>query len=272
VTLGITEVATALAAIDLLFMVFVLVQFRYLFGADTLVQITPDLTYAEYARRGFFELVAAVVLVVPVLLAADWLLDRRSRRDAVVFRGLASLQIALVLAITASALQRLNLYYASYGLTESRFYAMVLLIWIGAMLFWLVATVLRGRRDSFAFGALASGLATIALLFVIDPDAVIARANVARMASADAPVRFDVAYATSLGADAVPLLIEALPALPSDVQCPLARHVLRRWPPDGDRSIRNWNWSAARASDAVRAHEARLRSMAGPDRECAVPA
>ena len=246
-----------------------IVQFRYLFGADTLVQITPDLTYADYARRGFFELVFAVVLVVPVLLAADWLLDHRIRRDALVFRSLAGVQIGLVLAITASALQRLRLYHASYGLTESRFYAMVLLIWIGAMLLWLAATVLRGRRDSFAFGTLASGLATVALLFVINPDAVIARTNVARMASADAPVRFDVAYATSLSADAVPVLIDALPALPRDVQCPLARHMLRRWPPDRGRSIRSWNWSAARASDAVREHEARLRSMVGP--ECAAP-
>jgi len=267
--LGMTEVATALAAINLLFLVFVIVQFRYLFGGDALVQVTPELTYADYARRGFFELVFAVVLVVPVLLAADWLLDRRSQRDALVFRGLAGMQIGLVLAITASALQRLRLYHASYGLTESRFYAMVLLIWIGAVLVWLAATVLRGRRDAFAFGALASGLATVALLFAINPDAVIARANVARMASADVPVRFDVAYATSLSADAVPVLIDALPALPRDVQCPLARHMLRRWPPDRDRSIRNWNWSAARASVAVREHEARLRSMVGPDQQCA---
>jgi hypothetical protein len=268
--LGMTELATALVAIDLLFLVFVIVQFRYLFGADTLVQITPGLTYAEYARQGFFELVFAVVLVVPVLLAADWFLDRRVRRDVLVFLGLAGVQIALVLAIAASALQRLRLYHATYGLTESRFYAMVLLIWIGAILFWLAATVLRGRRDRFAFGTLAAGLATVALLFVISPDAAIARANVARMASADAPVRFDVAYATSLSADAVPVLIDALPALPRDVQCALARHMLRRWPPNGDRSIRSWNWSAARASDAVRGHEAGLRAMAGPDQDCAV--
>jgi hypothetical protein len=215
--------------------------------------------------------VFAVVLVVPVLLAADWLLDRRTRRAALVFRGLAGGQIGLVLAIAASALERLRLYHAGYGLTESRFYAMVLLIWIGAMLIWLAATVLRDRRDSFAFGALASGLATVALLFVVNPDAVIARANVARMESADAPVRFDVAYATSLGADSVLVLIDALPALPRDVQCPLARHMLRRWPPDDDSSIRNWNWSAARASDAVREHEAGLRSMLGPDQKCAAP-
>ena len=270
-TLGITEVATALSALDLLFLLFVIVQFRYLFGGDALVQITPDLTYAEYARRGFFELVFAVVLVVPVLLAADWLLDRRSRGDALVFRGLAGVQIALMLAIAASAFHRLRLYHASYGLTEARFYAMVLLFWLGAMLVWVAATVLRGRRDAFAFGTLTSGLATVALLFAVNPDAVIARTNVARMASAAAPVRFDVAYATSLSADAVPVLIDALPALPPDVQCPIARRMLRRWPPGRDRSIRGWNWSAARASNLVREHETQLRSMVGPDQKCPTP-
>jgi hypothetical protein len=270
--LGITEVATALAAIDLLFFVFVIVQFRYLFGGDALVQVTPGLTYADYARRGFFELVVASALVVPLLLAADWLLDRRDRWDDRVFRWLAGIQIALVLAIAASALQRLRLYHASYGLTDPRFYAMVLLIWIGAVLLWLAATVLRSRRDAFAFGALVSGLAAIALLFVVNPDAIVARTNVARMGEAAGPARFDVAYATSLSADAVPVLIDALPALPQDVQCQLARRMLRGWPPDRERSIRSWNWSAARATAAIGAHEAQLRSMLGPDRQCAAPA
>jgi hypothetical protein len=271
ITLGITEVATALAALDLLFLAFVMVQFRYLFGGDATVQITPDLTYAEYARRGFFELVVAVVLVVPILLAADWLVDRRVGRDVVLFRGLAGVQVGLVLVIAGSALQRLRLYHASYGLTDSRFYAMALLVWIGLVICWLAVTVLRGRRDSFAFGALVSGLATVGLLFLVNPDATIARANVARIASLDGPVRFDVAYATSLSADAVPVLIDALAAVPGDARCPLARQMLRRWPPDRARSIRGWNWSAERASDLVRHHEPELRSMVGPEQQCAVP-
>jgi len=267
-TLGIIEIGTALGAMDLLFLVFVVVQFRYLFGSDALVQITPDLTYAEYARRGFFELVFAVVLIVPILLAADWLLDRRVERDGFLFRALASVMIALVLVVTASALQRLRLYHQGYGLTEARFYAMLLLFWIGAMLLWLAATVLRGRRDLFAFGALSSGLATGALVFAISPDALIARTNVARMSSEDTAVRFDVAYATRLSADAVPVLMDALPSLPADVRCPLALHMLRRWPPDRETSLRSWNWSASRATMAVRANAAQLRSMLGPDGFC----
>jgi hypothetical protein len=269
--LGITEVSTAMAAVDLLFLIFVVVQFRYLFGADALVQVTPNLTYADYARRGFFELVAAVVLVVPVLLAADWLVDQRVPREVRVFRSLAGVQVGLVLAVAASAAERLRLYHASYGLTEARFYAMTLLVWIVAMLVWLAATVLRGRRGAFAFGALASGLATVAALFVANPDAVVSRTNAARMASTNTSVPFDVAYASSLSADAVPALVDALPTLPADAQCPLARQLLRRWPPDAERSIRDWNWSVTHASAVVRTHEAALRSIAGTDQKCAAP-
>lgn len=272
-TLSIAEVATVLAAMDLLFLAFVAVQFRYLFGGDVLVQVTPDLTYAEYARRGFFELVFATMLIVPLLLTADWLLVRERKRDAVLFRVLAGIQIVLVLAITASALQRLRLYHASYGLTADRFYALVLLLWIGAMLIWFAATVLRGKREWFAFGALSSGLATIALLFVINPEAIIARTNVERLsASPDGPERFDVAYATTLSGDAVPVLIDALPALPADVQCPLAQHLLRSWPPERAPSLRTWSFSSARARAAVLNNEAALRAMVGADGRCAQPA
>jgi hypothetical protein len=88
-SLGIVEVAVPLALVNLLFLAFVVVQLRYLFGDASLVQETVGLTYSEYARRGFFELVAVAALVLPLLLIGDWLLtgaDSRSRR---VFRGRA---------------------------------------------------------------------------------------------------------------------------------------------------------------------------------------
>lgn len=270
--LRITELATALSAVNLLFLCFVIVQFRHLFGGDALVQITPDLTYAQYARRGFFELVFAVALVVPILLAADWLLVRDHVRDDVVFRWLAGVQIALVIAIAASALQRVRLYVDSYGLTDDRFYALALLAWIGVVLMWFSATVLRRRRESFAFGALVAGLVTVAVLFAINPDAIIARTNLARLTTTETAVPFDVTYASTLSVDAVPVLIDALPGLSAGVQCALAERLLRRWPPEGERPLRSWSWSASRASAAVRHHAASLRAIVGPTGRCAPPA
>ena len=57
-SLGIIEIGIVLTSLNVLFLSFVLVQVRYLFGGAQWVQVSPGLTYAEYARGGFFELVA----------------------------------------------------------------------------------------------------------------------------------------------------------------------------------------------------------------------
>src|SRR5207245_8000783 len=97
--LGIVPVATALGLIDLLFLLFVVVQARYFFGGTTLIEHTTGLTYAEYARRGFFELVTASGLVLPTLLGADWLLRDASPDARRTFRHLAGLLLGLLAVV-----------------------------------------------------------------------------------------------------------------------------------------------------------------------------
>jgi hypothetical protein len=267
--LGIMETAVALALLDLLFLGFVIVQFRYLFGGSTLVEVTPGLTYAEYARRGFFELVVAAALILPLLLAADGLLRRDRPRDEHIFRALTGIQIVLVFAVMASAVQRLRLYQEAYGLTELRLYATALLVLLAVVLLWFAITILRGTRTSFAFGTLCATLLTVAVLHAANPDAIIARTNIARAATAAVTdPRFDVAYATSLSADAVPVLLAALPTLPADTRCTVARRLLHRWPPEERTALRSWSWSSDRARREVRGNERLLREFAGSGDEC----
>lgn len=262
--LGLMELGTTLGLLGLLFAIFVIVQLRYLFGGSALIHVTPDLTYAEYARRGFFELVTVVALMVPILLAADWMLRRERPRDQVVFSVLAGVQIVLVLAVLASALQRMRLYQEAYGLTELRFYATAMLLVLGLVLVWFTVTVLRGRRKAFAFGTLIAVTATAFVLQAANPQALIVRSNIARGTAHTDGQPLDVRYMTSLSADAVPVLIEALPALPADARCEVAQRLLEKWPPGADVPLRTWNWSDARARAEVQENAARLRSMAPP--------
>jgi hypothetical protein len=267
-TLGITEIATVLTLLNLLFVVFVAVQFRYLFGGSGMVELTPGLTWSAWARRGFFELVFAVLLVVPLLLGADALLRRTHRSHELIFRALANLQVLLVLGIAASAFERMRLYRAAWGLTEQRVYATALLILIAFVLVWLAATVLQGRRRGFAFGAVVAGLVTIIALHVVNPDALIARTNIARAVEQAVRGELDVAYTTSLSADAVPVLVDMLPQLGEDPGCRVARRMLRRW---GDPTAADpgaWNLADARARTLVRRHEPLLRSFVPAHGEC----
>jgi ABC-type glycerol-3-phosphate transport system permease component len=267
---GIVEIGTALALVDLLFVLFVSVQFRYLFGGSGLVEVTPGLTYAEYVRDGFEQLALACALVLPSLLAADWLLQPRRLRDPLVFRALGGLLLLLLVVIVASALQRVRAYQAAYGLTESRFYGAAFLGWLTLLTVWFAATVLRGRRERFAFPALVSAFVFVALLLAVNPEVRIARTNLER--AGDVPTAtdrsgegVDAGYLASLGADAVPTLMAALPDLPSQPRCVLARGLLERWGPEevAEADWRSWNWSVARARGMVGTETEALRAMVG---------
>jgi hypothetical protein len=249
------EVGIALAALNALFLAFVLVQLRYLFGGQGLVEARAHLTYAQYARHGFFELLAVSALVLLVLLAADALLRESRGRGPKIARFLSGGLVALVFVVMASALQRMRLYEQAYGLTELRLYAVGIILWLGVVFVWFSITVLRGRRNLFAVGALVAGFAATAGLNVANPDALIARTNV------DRP-RIDVAYVAGLSDDAVPALLETLPSLRPEVRQAIAAELLRRSESGG--GWRSFNLARSRAGSLLRAHHDELVQFAEP--------
>jgi hypothetical protein len=252
-SLGIVEVGIVLGLLDLLFLTFVVIQVRYLFGGAGRVATTAGLTYAEYARRGFFELVTVTALALPLLLIAHWLLRTETRAHERLFKALAGIMVVLLFAVVASALQRMYLYQQEFGLTELRLYTTIFMVWISVVLLWFVLTVLRARREGFAFGALLAGFAAIFAINVMNPDALIASTNIDRMEDGK---RFDAYYLTTLSADAVPVLVESLPEI-GDTRLwkdyTVEQAVVDRW--DARQADwRTWNLGRWRARQLVRSH------------------
>jgi hypothetical protein len=247
-SLGTIEMSVLLGLLDLLFTAFVVVQVRYFFGGSALVHATTGLTYAEYARSGFFALLAVAALVLPFLLMAHWLLRPDNAAGQRLFRWLAGVQIALLFVIMASAIQRMRLYIAEYGLSEQRLYPTAFMGWLAVVFVWFCLTVLRGQRERFAFGAMVAGFILVAALHAINPDALIARTNTER-ARAGHP--FDASYVAGLSADAVPDLVAGIPALTTQDRCKLKRALLGNWMPPSNTDWRSWSVSRARAYQAV---------------------
>jgi hypothetical protein len=267
-SLGIAETSIVLSTVNLLFLGFVIVQLRYFFGGVVYVQQTIGMTYAEYARHGFFELVTVAALVLPMLLCAHWLLRKDNARNERIFRVLAGVLIALLFVIMLSAVQRMRIYQHEYGMTELRLYTTAFMGWLAVVFVWFSLTVLRGHRKPFAFGSLVAGFLLIASLLSLNPDALIARTNTARAFEGR---KFDAAYAGSLSADAVPTLVQALtvsdsPLMDSESRCELSATILRDWSPINDQGWRSWSLSRARAFWAIAAHESALRAIACPGR------
>jgi hypothetical protein len=260
-SLGIIPVATALGLVNLLFLIFVVIQLRYLFGGADLIAAATGLTYAEYARRGFFELVTASGLVLPLLAGADCVVRNESREHQRTFRQLAIVLLLLLAVVMASALARMRLYVGAFGLSEIRVYSTAFMLYLAGVFAWFAWTTLRGQRRRFAFGALVQGFAVLGGLHVVNPDALIVRTNLARPGT---EVPFDGWYAASLSADAVPVLLDALPRLDGRAACAVAQRLFhRRRELEGD-DWRSWNFARARARRLLRDEGTRLHNHACP--------
>jgi hypothetical protein len=246
---GFVEVGTALGAVAALFAAFVAVQIPYLFGGAAHVARLTGLSYAEYARRGFFELVWVAALTLPLLLVADWALDKRDPRAVRKLRRIAWALLGLLSVILASALARMGLYAGAYGLTELRFYTTAFMGWLIVVFAWFGVTVLRGLRERFATGALAAAGCIVIALDLANPDALIARVNLQRVGRG---ASFDVGYAAQLSADAVPALVARAAKLPTGDRCAVAAALAGRWATKpADRSAVPWTVARLHARHVV---------------------
>ena len=293
ITLSSLDVTIVLGCLVSLFGLFVAVQLGWLFGGERLVRSTTGLSYAQYARRGFFELVMVSLLVLPVLLGTRAAIHADDATAIRRHRVLALPLLVLIGGVMASALGRMALYVHYYGLSTDRLFASVFMGWLAVVFAWYGLTVLRGRAHDFAAGMTITGFATLAVLNLANPEALVARANIVRGAKAmqiadsvdvgnRSAVPVDLFYLTyRLNGDAADQVVGALVAQPISpagsasrieevkARCDAVRGLFRRWgagPIESEAwreasDWRLWNVGAWRASAAVRANERALRTV-----------
>lgn len=211
--LGSTEAIVILAAVDLVVLAFVGLQIAYLFGGlDTLA--AAGMTYSDYARRGYFELVAAAALAGGLLMGLELAVRGRPR----VFVALETILVGLTLVVLASAALRLQLYQDAYGWTELRLYVAASIAAMAASLAVMAGLILRDRMGWLGHAMAVIGVVSLIALNLVAPAAFVAERNLERaidpsLVPPDGYVGLDWPYLDGLPNDAVPAMVAALPRL-----------------------------------------------------------
>jgi len=260
--LGIIETLIPINLVNLLFLVFVVIQIPYLFGGELNIS-EHKFTYAEYARRGFAELVVVAVFIFGVIVFLHWLSHLQSRRARMAFNLSATLLLLQTMVLLVSAFKRLALYESVYGYTTMRIYPHVFMIWLGLLLLWFVGTLwlAPGR---LAIGILAAAFGFVLTLNVLNPDAFIVRQNITRfrergqLAIYDESGGIDVHYLSRLSADSVPALLEELPNFSGSLQKITTQSLKDRYSKmrsnDSWRKWQSFNYSRHRAYKLLQAY------------------
>lgn len=190
-------------ALTVLFAVFVGAQFVALFGGDDYVQRTAGLTYAEYARSGFWQLSAVSILTLAVILAVLHWSVQETAADRRSLRILLSAVSVLALVIVGSALGRMWTYQQAYGFTVLRLLVTMCELWVGLVYVLVLIAVARLRWTWVPRAAIGTALATLIALAVINPEHLVAERNIDRW---HASKRLDADYLSGLSPDILPAL------------------------------------------------------------------
>lgn len=240
------EWALPVGILTALFGMFVIVQLTTLFGSDDYVLRTTGLTYAEYARSGFWQLLTVTVLAFGVIVLGSRWAPAGTPAERAWKRGLLGALTCLTLVIVASALSRMWLYQQAYGFTVLRLVVLTCELWLGAGFLMVLVSVLRLRPTGLARGMVAAGVLALLSLAVLDPERFVADHNVTRFEQTG---KIDTRYLATLSADALPALVR----LPEPQRaCALSGQSVR---PDTD--WRSANLARASAVDAPGASAAR---------------
>lgn len=221
------------------FAVFLVAQATVVFGGHAYLRRTTGLTYAEYVHEGFAQLTVATALTLLVIAVAARKAARETPSDRLWLRVALGALCAETLVVVASALYRMDVYQEAYGFTRLRLLVDVFEGWLGVLVLAVVVSGIGLRGAWLPRFALLSGVVGLLGLALVNPDAWIARHNLARY---DDTGRVDWFYLRDLSDDAVPVLAELSGA---DRECALAGREV------ADDDWLEWNLGRARAGDAL---------------------
>ncbi len=239
--------ATILFCITLVYLVFCVIQILYLF-AGGLFALPEGLTYSEYARTGFFELLFVACINFAILLFC--LNEAETGR----------LQCALLLVMSgctfimiASAAYRMCLYVESYRLTLLRLLVLFFLGVLALLMAGGTAAVLH-RRFPLFFYCVSVISVSFLLLCAVRPDTVIARYNIE---TEQTPSDADISYLLTLSADAAPYVLPFLAFVETEADYEYAVESYEQEILSGSesRGIRDFNYSIWNAARGILADE-----------------
>ncbi|MFF2092348.1 DUF4153 domain-containing protein [Paenibacillus sp. NPDC058174] len=240
-------IATVLVAINAVYILFVVIQFSYLFGMLN-GHLPEGMTYAEYARGGFFELVIVTSINFAIMLGTLVFSDRSRVVLAKVNNVLLYVLVSCSGVMLVSAYKRLVLYEQAYGYTYIRFLVHAFMIYLAVLLIIAGLRIAISRIPLARFYIVIS-IAAYVLINYIGMDRMIAERNIERINKITTIT--DISYLDELSADVVPLLLQYAAKHPElEKGLKQREEELQR----RDSSWQAYNWASARAKRQLSEH------------------
>lgn len=194
----------ATAPVLFVYIIFFISQWRYYISGFT-GKLPENLSYAEYAREGFFQLCAVSVINLILIVSVFLLMRRTDDEPPIALKILALLFSAFTLILISTALAKMVMYIDCYGLTQKRIYATWLMAVLALIFVFIAIQQIAPKLKTVAISFVVV-VALFAVLCLSNVNGTIAKYNVKHYISGDLQT-VDVSALSELGDAAVPELV-----------------------------------------------------------------
>lgn len=198
---------TVLTLLNIVYLLFVVVQFQYFFS-ETLKE---GYTYAEFARRGFFELLFVTILNLLIISTLVSFVEKSSKILTLAVRGLLSLLVIFSGVMLYSAFIRLFMYEEAYGFTFARVLAHSFMIFLLVILCYSFMRIWMDRLSLVRF-YIISAIIFYTMVNTIQLDRFVVEQNLERYSETG---KIDIYYLNSLSYEGVEGLVKLYKINPS---------------------------------------------------------
>ena len=171
-----TLTCASITPIILVYALFFFSQTSYFLSAFSGIR-PEDITYAEYARKGFFELCGVSVINALVILCAGIFTKKSDNKRSPWVKGYIVALSFVTLALIAIALSKMFMYIDAYGLSILRIYPTWFMILL-ALVFVFILTKQICEKFNFARSLVVTFTVMFALLIFVDASALTAKYNI----------------------------------------------------------------------------------------------
>ena len=198
-----------LSALGVAYAVYLFSQLAYFFTAFRgILPAGYDFSYAEYARRGFFELCGVAAVNLALILGTLLFARKKEGRLPAAIKALGAYLSLFTLVLIGTALAKMSLYIKNYGMTVLRLGVSAFTVFMGVVFLAVIARIFIKRVRVLQVSAVAAAL-VLAALGVCNMNGVAANYNYSAY-TAGTLHELDVSYLGQLGPEGVPYLVEIM--------------------------------------------------------------
>ena len=195
-----------LAVISLCYVLYLFSQLAYFFSAIQGFLPEGGMTYAHYARKGFFEMCVIAVINLVLVFVSLMIAKKEKGSVCIAVKGLTTFIAVFTLIIVATAVSKMVLYIGTYGMTVLRVTTSAFMLFVTVVFISVILRIYMHRINIIKVALVTAG-SILLILGLTNVNALCARYNYESYLSGRLQT-VDVEELYRLGDEGVPYLVE----------------------------------------------------------------